>query len=480
MQVLSVVGASIVGLWSGELEAPDMPQPIPVELLVESVADDGRIRGSMAVEKDHSPLSGSFDATEGELELVADFDDAELIRIALRWDGSDTLSGVVSKGDLRAPLTVSRTDDEPRFFHGLGFPVPDEIPVTVVSSVLEPEVGERVQRDLLEELEGSNAVGASVVVVEGGRILDVRCAGWEDLARDIPASGRTRYRWASLAKPLTAVATLQLVEDGRLDLERDVRELVPEFPDKGHTITAHQLLAHHAGIAHYGNGTIVATEREYDVPHPWADRILCLDLFRESPLIAEPGERFSYSTFGYMLLGAVVERAGGAPFEEQVQERILAPLGMRTMQPDYPWLEIPHRAVGYRGLRIGMATLDPELDVSWKLPAGGWISTVEDLGRFAAGLLGGELLEPGTRKKMFTSKVPADGRDPHYGYGVGVYRLGDVEVVSHSGQQSMASTFLLLCPEEDLGVGVLSNTANLETWRLARRVLSTVRSSRRE
>ena len=96
-----------------------------------------------------------------------------------------------------------------------------------------------------------------------------------------------------------------------------------------------QLLSHLGGIVHYSNGRVIRTEREYDTPHPYEDVILALDTFKESPLVSRPGVRHSYSSHGFILASAVVQRAGKQKFADQVNERIAKPAGMTTLQPDY-------------------------------------------------------------------------------------------------------------------------------------------------
>ena len=168
-------------------------------------------------------------------------------------------------------------------------------------------------------------------MVEGLRLPPTR----KRRSRVDPAT--TQFRWASISKPVTAIAALQLVEKGLLDLDADVRTYVPEFPEKDFKITARQLLCHQAGIVHYDNGKVVPTEKKYKEAHPFADVVTALDTFKESPLLSVPGEKYSYTTHGFILLSAVVQRAGKEKFADQVHTRIAKPLGMSGFRPDYEW-----------------------------------------------------------------------------------------------------------------------------------------------
>jgi CubicO group peptidase (beta-lactamase class C family) len=223
------------------------------------------------------------------------------------------------------------------------------------------------------------------------------------------------------------------------------------------TITTRQLLAHLGGVVHYRNGPVVRTEREYDRVHPYESVILALDTFKESPLVCAPGEKHSYTTHGYILASAVVERAGEQKFAEQVRERIVEPLGMETLRPDYQWEEIPGRTVGYRKNVVGVVR-STDTDVSWKLGGGGFISNVEDLARLAAGLIGDDLLDAEMKEMMWTAAVTRAGETTSYGLGFSVAEENGRLKVSHSGAQEKTRTRLVIYPDDGHGVVVMTNS----------------------
>ncbi len=189
--------------------------------------------------------------------------------------------------------------------------------------------------------------------------------------------------------------------------------------------------------------------------------ILALDTFAPSPLVSQPGERYNYSTRGYILASAVVERAGEQSFAEQVRERICEPLGLTTLQPDYQWVDIPNRAKGYRRLR-GTIFPSTDTDVSWKLGGGGFISNVHDLARFAVALMNYELVDETTSEDMWTSRADAEGRETGYGLGLGVSRPNGTLRIAHSGSQEKARTRMVFYPELRHGVVVMSNTEHAD------------------
>lgn len=173
--------------------------------------------------------------------------------------------------------------------------------------------------------------------------------------------------------------------------------------------------------------------------------------------MSDPGEAFNYSTHGYILASAVVQRAGEQPFAWQVKSRIADPLGMQSLQPDYQWVDIPHRAKGYRKLD-GMIVASDDSDVSWKLGGGGWISTIGDLSRFAAGMMGNALLPADARVTMWTPQRTADGTATGYGLGFGVSGTGANLKVSHTGAQAKTRTMMSVWPAMRSGVVIMTNS----------------------
>jgi CubicO group peptidase (beta-lactamase class C family) len=285
------------------------------------------------------------------------------------------------------------------------------------------------------QMEQQDAVGIAIGVIRDGEVAYLAGYGFADREQEILVDANTMFRWASISKPLTAISAAQLVESGVLDLDEDIRNLVPEFPDKGSEITTRQLLGHLGGIVHYRNGPVIKTERNYDQAQPYEDVILALDLFRESPLVGTPGAKFAYTTHGFILASAVIERAGNQPFHLQVAERITRPLELESLQPDYQWVAIPDRAVGYRksGDKVVTST---DTDVSWKLGGGGFISNIGDLARFAAALDDPEFITPKMRELLFTPQKTTKGSETGYGMGFRTDRTQEgTLVVSHSGAQ---------------------------------------------
>lgn len=348
---------------------------------------------------------------------------------------------------------------------------------TAVVEQLSQDLRDAIDAAVREEMDRQELVGVAVGVIRDGTVAYTAGYGYADREEEVPVSNDTLFRWASISKPVTAVAAMQLVETGTLDLTADIREYVTEFPDKGAPITTEQLLAHLGGIVHYTNGPVIRTQREYDTPNPYESVILALDTFAPSPLVKQPGERYSYSTRGYILASAVVERAGEQPFAQQVQERICEPLGLTTLQPDYQWVDIPNRAKGYRMVR-GHVFPSTDTDVSWKLGGGGFISNVHDLARFAAALMNSELVNEATTQDMWTPRTDANGESAGYGLGLRITTNNGQLRIMHTGSQEKTRTRMVFYPEAGHGIVVMTNSEHGDCGAISTAIYQAVNATR--
>ena len=340
------------------------------------------------------------------------------------------------------------------------------IAVLLVGTGVQAQVGRlpafgqaaEVDRIVWEEMGEQEIVGTAVGLIKDGKIVYLQGYGWADRENFTAVTRNTMFRWASISKTVTAAAVMQLVEQGKLDLDKDIREYIPEFPDKGETITTRQILCHTGGITHYSSN-IIRTVRSYDLDHPYEDVVLALDNFKETPLIAKPGEKYSYSTHAFILLSAIVQKVGGGKFVDQVHERIVKPTGMSTLQTDYQWIDIPNRTIGYRKDRqSGEIIRSNDADVSWKLGGGGLISNIGDLARFAEAMINTELVSEKTEEMIFTRQKTNDGENVSYGLGFRLSGIGENLQVSHGGSQEKTKTHMAFYPRKGTGVVVMCNS----------------------
>ncbi|MCC6124378.1 MAG: beta-lactamase family protein [Pirellulales bacterium] len=322
------------------------------------------------------------------------------------------------------------------------------------SKSLAPARAAAVDAAVRAEMERQQLVGVAVGVIEDGQIVYLQGYGLADAENRTPATAETVFNWASNSKPLAAVLAMQLVEQGRLDLDADVRKYVPEFPDKSVKITCRHLLTHQSGILHYANGTLIPTKRKYGNSKPWADPVLALDRFNQSPLLFAPGERNSYSSYAYILLSAVIQRAAKTPFTELVEAKVAKPLGLRSFQRDTKDIK-PEWTTGYER-KGGKVAPSPDEANDWKHGAGAYKSNVRDFARWAQALMNRELVSEATEKIIWEPQKLSDGSPSKYGLGF-VVEAGKRLKVSHNGQQSETTTRMVIFPREKHGVVVMCN-----------------------
>lgn len=327
---------------------------------------------------------------------------------------------------------------------------------------LPPQTPQAVDALAARFLESSGAPGLSIAVVDDLQVAYQRGYGRADVENDVPATPESVYRLASISKMLTAVAVLQLVESGKLDLAAPIQTYVPEFPRKEWPLSAEHLLKHQGGIRHY-RGREAESAEHYDRVRD----ALCV--FQDDPLLFAPGEKFSYTTYGYNLLGAAVEGASGQDYVSYVRLRIAEPAGMKSLRPDHPGEIIPHRAAGYRRGPPPDRALqnDVAVDVSNKIPGGGWCSTPGDLARFAIALVDERLVSHATLERMWTPQPTAGGEPTLAGFGCFVQGEGDDRRVSHSGGQPKVSTLLVIWPRRRQAVALMCNLRGAELDPLA-------------
>ena len=338
-------------------------------------------------------------------------------------------------------------------------------------------------------MEGQGIVGLSAAIGVEGKLAWTAGFGQADLENDVPATEHTVYRLASISKPVTAVAVMQLVEQGVIDLDAPVRTYVSQWPEKRWPVTIRQVLGHQGGVRHYAAKDIRNNTKAY------ATATDALEYFADDPLIAEPGTRYSYSSYGFNLLGAVVEGASGMSFVEYLNSRVFPRAGTEAMQDDSQSRVIKHRAQGYRRVRGGRgrrgrateagARSRGELrnsmlvDVSYKLGGGGLCSTAADLVRFAQAMEAGALVEPETRDLMWTAQKTVDGTQTSYGLGWNVPERDGRRTVGHGGSQARVRTQLLLLPDDGVVVSVMCNTEGTNPGRIAQQLANLVIDSRR-
>ena len=295
--------------------------------------------------------------------------------------------------------------------------------------------------------------GLSVAVLVDGQVVWSEGFGWADLEQRVPATPLTRFRIGSVSKPVTAAAVGLLVQEGKLDLDAPVQRYVPGYPQQRWPITTRQVAGHIAGIRHYDRPDEMLSSRRY------ANVGDALAIFANDTLRFEPGTSYSYSSYGWNLVSAVVEGAAEEPFLAFMRRRVFEPLGLRSIVAEHQDSVLAWRARFYERLPDGRVNNAPYVDQSNKWAGGGFVSNTEDLVRFGWAHVQGDLLEPGTVTTLVTPQRLRSGEST--GYGIG-WRSGSDSTTgrrwfSHTGSSVGGRAVLLVVPEERVVVAALAN-----------------------
>jgi serine beta-lactamase-like protein LACTB, mitochondrial len=312
--------------------------------------------------------------------------------------------------------------------------------------------------------------GVSVAVVENGKYEWGGGFGLADVENNVPASEHTLFRLASISKSLTATGAMQLWERGQLDLDAPVQKYCPAFPKKDWPITTREVMGHLGGIRHYKSGS--QDDPEVGNTKHFEDPIQAgLKFFANDDLVAQPGTSFRYSTQGYTVVGCVVEGASRTKYVDFMRQSVFAAAGMEQTRVDDRFAIIPHRTRFYQKTESGTVLNADFLDSSYKIPGGGWLSSVEDMARFEVAILNDTLIRRATRDLMWTRLKPSDGSKDDYGLGWGNADVDGIAVVAHTGGQQGTSTAFVIAPAQRIGVVVLTNMEGAEANDLAREIL---------
>jgi CubicO group peptidase (beta-lactamase class C family) len=330
---------------------------------------------------------------------------------------------------------------------------------------LSAEKIKQIEALIAAEMSKQSIAGLSVAVVTDNQLRWSAGYGFADLENFVPAKSATVYRLGSLSKPITAVAVMRLVEEGKLDLDAPVQKYCPAFPVKQWTITPRLILGHLSGIRHY------KSDEEFNNTLYYGSIVEGLAMFKDDPLLFEPGTKYGYTTFGYSVLGCAVEGASGMKYGDYVRENVFKPAAMDRIRIDSVGDLILNRAQGYRRRADGTLRNSPLADNSYKVPGGGFVSTVEDLAKLAIAMQTGKLLKRETVEQMYTRQKLRDGKETNYGLGWSVAMVNGQRYVGHSGAQQRVSTILQTFPEKGVAVAIMVNVEDTGLTPLANQII---------
>jgi len=309
--------------------------------------------------------------------------------------------------------------------------------------------------ELLSRYAKYGQFNGSVLVADNGTVVYRKGFGLANMEWNIPNEPDTKFRLGSITKQFTATLILQLVEQGKIKLDGKVSDYLPEYrKDTGARMTIHHLLSHTSGVPNYTAlpGFFENVSRNPFKVDDFVKR------YASGDLEFEPGTRFNYSNSGYFLLGAIVEKVTGKPYEQVLREKILDPLGMKNTGYDLHGTVLSKRAAGYVKTRNGYENA-PYLDMSIPYAAGSLYSTVDDLYLWDQALYGEKVLSAASKELMFKLNLE------NYGYGFGITKatLGPnklvVPIIEHNGGINGFSTIIRRLVGDKRLIVLLDNTS---------------------
>ncbi len=296
-----------------------------------------------------------------------------------------------------------------------------------------------------QALTAQKKFSGAVMIAKDGQPILAKAYGMANYEWQTPNTIDTRFRVGSITKQFTAAAILKLEEQGKLKTGDAACQYLPECPEAWKPITVHQLLTHTSGIKNF---TAIPAYSEVKVkPSRYEAQV---KVVLDYPLEFAPGEKFNYSNTGYLLLGKIIEKASGLPFEAYFEKEIFAPAGMTSTTVEAPGALIPKRAEGYRS-NGGKIQRAPFIDMRIPGAAGAVLSTVGDLVLWERALSGNKVISAASRARMLTVEKG------NYGYGTTVEDVRGKKLDGHDGGiDGFVSTFQRF-GEDGLAIVVLSN-----------------------
>ncbi len=305
----------------------------------------------------------------------------------------------------------------------------------------------------------NNWAGVVAGYAKDGQVAWEASAGYQDLKNEKFMGTTTLLRSASIAKSMTAIAIMQLQEQGLIDLQQPIQTYLPDFPKKKEgDITTWQLLTHTSGIKGYASGKEAETRKTY------ASLSDAVTLFQDRELAATPGKAFNYTTYGYVVLGLIIEKVSGMTYEAYMQKNIWDKAGMTSTGIDVYGMPKSNQSKLYKRKRNGKIKWAKNgSNLSGRIPGGGIYTTVGDLLRFGMAVLDNDFISAKSKEMMWEDpEIRAKDAGNGYGFGWFLYGVNPARglVYGHSGGQTGCSAQFMILPEANAVVAVLANTSN--------------------
>ena len=307
---------------------------------------------------------------------------------------------------------------------------------------------------LLAQAYPANGPGAAVIVTENGKTVYAVGRGLADVERKTPITPATVFRIGSITKQFTAATILKLAEQGRLSLDDPLSKFLPDYPQPGAGATVRQLLNHTSGVMPYtaipGFMVEASTNRPYTTEQLVA-------VFKDVPSPSKPGEKWAYNNSGYVLLGAIIEKVTGRPWDQAVVQLVTGPLKLSSIRSGIGDENIPRMAKGYTE-DDGRQKLASKIHMSVPGGAGALVGTVGDMASWGEALHNGKVVNADDYAAMTGVTTTADGVTTPYGFGMETDDVRGRREIGHSGGIFGFTSDSIYLPKERIFVAVFANS----------------------
>lgn len=319
----------------------------------------------------------------------------------------------------------------------------------------------RVDDYVNTEMQKEHIPGLSLAVIKDGQIILAKGYGLANVELQVPVKPETVFQSGSMGKQFTATAVMMLVEEGRLSLADNITKYFPDAPPGWQNITVRHLLTHTAGTTDY--------PRDFDFRRDYTEAEL-LTRAEAIPLAFQPGEKWSYSNLGYLLLGILIHRVSGQFYGDLLQERIFKPLGMTTARIISESDVVPNRAAGYRLVRGELKNQDWVSPTMNTTADGALYFTVYDMAKWDAALYTEKLLRRASLEQMWTPVKLNSGKNQDYGFGWGLGEVRGHHIIEHGGAWQGFKSHIARYVDDRLTVVAFANLAQADTSKIAHAV----------
>ena len=318
---------------------------------------------------------------------------------------------------------------------------------------------DKIDEYIKAEMQKQKIPGLSVAVVKNGEIVKAQGYGLANVELNVPAAAETIYQSGSVGKQFTSAAVMLLVEDGKINLDDRISKYLDGTPEIWKDITVRHLLTHTSGIKNYG-------DKDLNFRLDYTDEDL-IKVAASFPLDFQPGEKWSYSNTGYVLLGYIIKKAAGKFYGDFLKERVFTPLGMTTARIINEADIIPNRAAGYRPTKDGIKNqgyVSPSLNTT---ADGSLYLTVLDMAKWDAALYSEKLLKRSSIDQIWTPVKLNSGKSQPYGFGWVITGINNHKLIEHGGAWQGFTTHIARYVDDKLTVIVLTNFAGANPGAIA-------------